>query len=100
MKIVGEMGEPPFGILCPDGTRILLTHVVGTGRPFVEDFHVVVSAHTHRPRVKRDEQGRLFVNPGETSGWSFRQPSIAFLETQPLTAEILALPKMPPPPEV
>lgn len=100
MKIVGELGEPPFGVICPDGTRILLTHILQPARPFLDGFHVVISSHTHRPSVHTDETGRLYINPGETSGWSFRRPSIALLETQPLSAEIIRLPPLPPPPEV
>jgi len=56
---------------------------------------VVIMAHTHRPSVVRDQSGRLFVNPGETSGWTFRKPSVAILETKPLDAEIIALATMP-----
>lgn len=100
MRIVGELGEPPFGVVTPDGTRILLTHILDAAKPFVADFQVVISAHSHRPKIDRDDEGRLFLNPGETSGWSFRKPSIAILNTDPLGAEIVSLPELPPPPEL
>lgn len=96
MKIVGLLGEPPFGVVANDGTRILLTHVPESTRDMAEGFDVVVSAHTHRPKIATDNDGRLWINPGETSGWTFRQPSMALLETQPLHAEILRLPELPP----
>ena len=100
MKIVGTMGEPPFGIQTKDGTRILLTHQQEQAQGMVEGFSVVISCHTHRPKISHDEQGRLYINPGETSGWSFRKPSIAILETEPLTAKIVYLPVMSPAPEI
>jgi len=95
MRIVGAMGEPPFGILTRDGVRILLTHILEPAREFVSDFQVIISGHTHRPHIVEDKQGRLFINPGETSGWTFRNPSIALLETKPLRAEIIPLPELP-----
>lgn len=100
MKIIGPLGEPPFGVITPDGTRILLTHIFEMARDFAADFQVVISAHTHRPRIARDETGRLYLNPGETSGWSFRKPSVAILETEPLDAEIVSLPELSPLPEL
>lgn len=99
MKIVGTLGEPPFGVIAGDGTRILLTHVPDSTRGMADGFDVVVSAHTHRAKVSTDESGRLWINPGETSGWTFRKPSIAVLETDPLKAKIIRLPEMPPIPD-
>ena len=73
-----------------------MTHVLNDVRQNLGDPHVVVFAHTHRPSVVKDEKGRLFVNPGETSGWSFRKPSIAIVDTEALDATIVPLPVMPP----
>jgi uncharacterized protein len=98
MRIVGELGEPPLGVVA-DGTRILLTHIPETARGLTDGFHVVVTAHTHKPRVRQDAQGRLLLCPGETSGWTYRKPTIAILETRPLSAEIVSLPDMPPIPD-
>ena len=95
MRIVGGVAEPPVGIQAEDGTRILLTHVLNDVRGNLGDANVVIFAHTHRPSVATDANGRLFLNPGETSGWAFRKPSIAILETDPLNARIIHLPEMP-----
>ena len=96
MRIVGALGEPPFGVVTEDGTRILVTHVLESVRGLTDGFQVVVSAHTHRPRIWNDGEGRLYVNPGETGGWTFRKPSIALVETRPLGAELIRLPELPP----
>lgn len=90
-RILGEIGEPPFGFRTPDGVRILVTHMLRHLNGVPSDFDVCVFAHTHRADISWDEYGRLYVNPGETSGWSFRKPSVAILETSPLSAEIVRL---------
>lgn len=99
VSLVGRIGEPPFGIRTNDGCKILVTHMLRTLRGYAQDCDVVVYAHTHRAAIRRDDQGRLLVNPGETSGWTFRKPSIALLDTRPLSAHLIFLPPLPPIPE-
>jgi putative phosphoesterase len=91
MRIIGTMGEPPFGFKTPDGRRILLTHMDRSLRDLEGEFDVAIYAHTHKPRITHDERGRLFINPGETSGWSHGQPSVAILDTITLNARIVSL---------
>lgn len=90
-KILGQIGEPPFGIKTADGTRIVVTHMLRSLRGAEGEFDVCVFAHTHRAEISQDEQGRMLINPGETSGWSFGKPSVAILQTQPLSARIIRL---------
>jgi uncharacterized protein len=91
MTIVGTMGEPPFCYRAPDGTRILLTHALAWTKGCEGEFDVLVYAHTHQPSMRKDERGRLFLNPGETSGWSYHKPTIAILNTETLDAQIVPL---------
>jgi len=91
MRIVGVLGEPPFGFQTADGCRIVLAHMLRQLRDCESDCHVVIYAHTHRPRIHHDEQGRLYLNPGETSGWTYRRPTVALLETTERTAKIVEL---------
>ncbi len=95
MRIVGEVGYPPFGFQTPDGIRILVTHSLDMLRGLIEGCDVVISAHSHRSGISRDESGRLFINPGETSGWTYRKPGISLLNTDPLEARLIPLPEMP-----
>ncbi len=96
MRIVGILGEAPFGFQIPDGTRILLTHELEKLRGLLDGCDIVISAHSHRPVISHDRSGRLFVNPGETSGWTYRKPSIVLLDTEQREAEVVHLPEMPP----
>ena len=91
MSIVGVLGEPPFCHVAPDGTRILLAHMQRQLRGAEGDFDVAVYAHTHRASIRRDERGRLHVNPGETSGWTYGRPTVALLQTRTMRAEIVEL---------
>ena len=100
MRIVGTVGEPPFGFKTPDGVRVLVTHVLDQLRGFVDGCDVVISAHTHKPSIRRDAKGRLFLNPGELGGWMFRKPSVLILETQPLEARLVSLPEPAPVPVI
>ena len=94
-KILGCIGEPPFCLKVMDGTRILITHMLSHIRNLDGDFDVCLYAHTHKPELWHDERGRLYVNPGETSGWSFGKPSVAILETQPPSARFIELKESP-----
>jgi putative phosphoesterase len=100
MRIAGQIGDPPFCVRTPDGTRVLLTHQLELIRGEFSDVQVVVWAHTHKPSVARDRAGRLLLNPGETSGWIFRRPTVAWFETTTLEAEIVRLPEPGPPPVI
>jgi putative phosphoesterase len=91
MQIIGPVGEPPFGFRAADGTRILLTHQRELLRGQLDGAQVVIYAHTHRPRIGRDSQGRLWINPGETSGWTFGDPTVVILETRTGAAELVRL---------
>lgn len=90
-KILGEIGEPPFGFRTPDGCRILVTHMLRSLQGAEGDFDVCVFAHTHKPEIRRDEWGRLYINPGETSGWSYQKPSVALFDTQTREARLVRL---------
>ena len=91
MEIIGEIGEPPFGFRAADGTRFVVTHQWELLRDDLDGADVVVYAHTHRPKIMRDDAGRLLINPGETSGWTYRKPTIAILDTTSRAAELIAL---------
>lgn len=91
MQIIGEIGDPPFCSRLGDGTRVLITHQRELIREPVDGVHVIVYAHTHKPRIHRDHASRLWINPGETSGWTYRNPSIAILDTKSMDAEIIWL---------
>jgi len=89
--LVGQMGEPPVRYRAADGTRFIVCHMQRQLRGQADDWDVAVFGHTHKPRVQRDDLGRLLINPGEASGWTFGHPTIVFLETSTRRTEIVSL---------
>lgn len=89
--IVGKISEPPVQLTTHDGMRIVLTHMKRQLRGLDVDYDVAVFGHTHKPRIEHDNAGRLLINPGETSGWSFGRPSIAILDTATRCARLIDL---------
>lgn len=85
------LGEPPFVFRAADGTRFLLAHMQRQLRGADGEFDVCVYAHTHKPRIERDERQRLMINPGEASGWTFGNPTVVLFETTTREAEIVPL---------
>jgi len=54
------------------------------------EAEVIVCGHTHKPSVS-DGTAPLIVNPGECSGWLTGRPTVAWLDTDAMKAEILDL---------
>lgn len=90
-SLVGAIGEPPVRHTAADGTRFIVCHMERQLRGLPDDWDVAVFGHTHKPRVMQDERGRLLINPGETSGWTFGRPTVALLETSCRSAQIVEL---------
>ncbi|MCA9053349.1 MAG: YfcE family phosphodiesterase [Planctomycetaceae bacterium] len=91
--IIGKLAEAPVRWTSPDGVRFVLVHMERQLRelPAGVEFDVAVVGHTHKPRIERDEQGRMFLNPGEVSGWTFRRPTVMLFDTATCAARIVPL---------
>ena len=90
-QLVGKLSEPPVLLTTDDGTRFVLAHMKRQLRDISNDYDVAVFGHTHKPHIERLDDGRLHINPGETSGWSFGKSTIVILETEQRTARVLDL---------
>jgi putative phosphoesterase len=89
-RLVGQLYEAPVQIVLADGTRVVLSHMKRQLRGLDVDYDVAVYGHSHKARIEQRD-GRLHINPGETSGWSFGRPTIAVLESRTRTAELIDL---------
>ncbi len=89
---VGEINEAPVRYTAKDGTRFVIVHMKRQLRSLTDsNYDIQIVGHTHRARVERLDDGKLLINPGETSGWSFGRPTIAILETTTREVQILDL---------
>ena len=91
IKIVGVLGELPFSFVAADGTRFLLADIKIHLRDLNGEFDVAVYAHSHKPKITRDAKERLYINPGETSGWTFNDPTIVILDTGSMQSTLIPL---------
>ncbi len=89
--IIGQLGEAPMSYTAPDGTRFVVVHMERQLRGYEGEFDVCVYAHTHKPSVSQDDQGRLFLNPGEACGWKFGRPTVLLFDTVSRAAKIIDL---------
>lgn len=89
--LVGKLAEPPVFVTTDDGVRFVITHMKRQLRGLTEPYDVAVFGHTHKPRIEHDDDGRLLINPGETSGWTFGRPTIVFYDTVTKRAELVDL---------
>lgn len=88
---VGRLAEPPCVFEAVDGTKIALAHMQRQLRGFDADYDLAVVGHTHKFRIARDDAGRMVINPGETSGWSFGVPTVALFDLPTRTVERVEL---------
>jgi putative phosphoesterase len=91
LRVIGEIREPPALYTLADGTRVAIAHMESQLASISEDYDIAVHGHTHRPRIHADKRGRLIINPGETSGWTFGAPSVAILNTVTRDVEIVPI---------
>ena len=91
MSIVGTIGEPPLSVRLHDGTRCLIAHMARQLSGLDGDYEVAICGHTHKPSLRRDELGRLHINPGEVSGWTFGRPTVVLLETVTMEPRVVDL---------
>ena len=95
IKIVGVLGEAPFSFLASDGTRFLIAHMERQLRNLDGEFDVAVYAHSHKSMITKDSKERLWINPGETSGWTFDDPTVVLLETTSMQTTLIRLHDIP-----
>jgi putative phosphoesterase len=73
------------------GRNILVHHFVDwCTPPHLARADIVITGHTHEP-VTETRDGRFYLNPGECCGWVADRCTIALLDTDGPTAEIIEL---------
>ncbi|MCC6751040.1 MAG: metallophosphoesterase [Deltaproteobacteria bacterium] len=73
------------------GRRILVHHFLDWCKPAdLARADVVISGHTHAVAVE-EREGRLLLNPGECCAWLTGRATVALLEPERLSVEIVEL---------
>lgn len=87
----GEIQKEPF-VFSHQRRKYYLTHVPADlkGHAASGLYDIIIFAHTHSPEIQK--KGRtLIVNPGETGGWVSGKSTVALVNSETLSAEILPL---------
>jgi putative phosphoesterase len=87
----GEIKEAPL-TFSHDRHQFLVKHIhTGLERYIRSKKHdVIIFAHTHKPEIRK--AGKILIlNPGETGGWVSGKSTVALLDTETLSAEIIPL---------
>ena len=88
-KSGGRIAEPPLRLEL-DGKKVTVVHD-RMGIDFdKESADLIVFGHSHEAEVLR-EGGRLFVNPGECSGWLSGSSSVAIADSRTMDARIFRI---------
>jgi putative phosphoesterase len=87
----GEVKEAPFPFT-HNNRQFIVTHVLASIDAHIASrkYDVIIYAHTHKPEVRKEGK-ILIVNPGETGGWVSGKGTVALLDTETLSAEIIPL---------
>jgi len=87
----GEIQKSPL-LFSHDGLDFFVTHVPsGLKRHTASGkYDFIIFAHTHTPEVYK-KGDTLLINPGETGGWVSGKSTVVLLDTEALSAEIIAL---------
>ena len=73
------------------GRRVLVHHYIDwCSSQHLAQADIVITGHTHEV-VNEQQDGTLFVNPGESCGWLFDRCTVAIIDTDMLTAEVIDL---------
>ncbi len=87
----GTIGEAP-AVFEFAGLRFLVTHLDTSVARYIKKnkYDVIVYGHTHKPDVRRAGKA-LIVNPGEAGGWVTGRSTVALLDTETISAEIVGI---------
>lgn len=89
-KILPQIADGPLKIVMA-GRKILIHHFVEwCSSQDIAQADVVITGHTHEV-VNEQQNGTLFINPGECCGWVNDRCTVALLDTETITAEIVDL---------
>jgi hypothetical protein len=88
---LGEIKEAPF-IFRKDRLTYLITHVQTSIDAYLSSgrFDIIIYGHTHKPGIRKEKK-TLLLNPGETGGWLSGKRTVALLNPERLSAEVIRL---------
>lgn len=73
------------------GRKLLVHHFIDwCSSQDIDQADIVITGHTHEAAQER-QNGTLFLNPGECCGWVHERCTVAVLDTEMMSAEVVEL---------
>lgn len=89
-NVLPQIIDGPIMLDC-QGKQILVHHFIDWLSPQqIAEADIVITGHTHE-LVNETRDGKLFLNPGECCGWLTDRCTVAILDTEKLSAEIIEI---------
>ncbi len=89
--LMPELSDGPLHLEL-GGKKICMIHILEKlDHEDREASDILLSGHTHEPKVEHRE-GRLLVNPGECCGWVNGRRTVAVVDTDSFSADVLEVP--------
>lgn len=90
-SVLPQIQDAPMWIEA-GGRRILLHHFIDwCPAGDIAKADIIVTGHTHEV-VNERKDGKLWLNPGECCGWLHGRCTVAVLDTDSLSAEVVEVP--------
>lgn len=89
-KVLPQIKDGPLK-LDMAGRKLLVHHFIDwCSSQDIDEADIVITGHTHEV-VQERQDGTLFINPGECCGWVNERCTVALLDTDMMSAEIIDL---------
>ncbi len=89
-KVFPQIAEPPLLIDIEHKIIIVAHDFAQIPADMIEKADILAAGHTHVAEITK-KNDKLWINPGDCSGWLKGRASIAILDTDTLKAEIIEL---------
>ncbi len=75
-----------------DHKIFLLSHrIEDVDDELAEKSDVIITGHTHQLEIRKDEKGKLWINPGEACGWLKGKGTVVILDTESMDTKQVEL---------
>lgn len=90
IETIGIIHPEPYSFVW-QGRNFILTHTqFANNRHLAQNPDILVYGHTHKVDISCKKQ-TLIINPGETGGWVTGKSTVAVLDPEALSAEVITL---------
>lgn len=88
-QVFPQITNPPFVVNIEHKLYVLAHSKDQISMEITEKADVIITGHTHKAEIIKDEDGKLWVNPGEACGWLTGKSSLVILNTEDMRPKLI-----------